>query len=109
MLAALDKVPFLIGNAIFLCHNNFMVLKVDRAGRIILPKSVRDRMGLQPDSELVLEETGDGIVLKPRQPEQLWKRENGRLVFCGEPAGKINWDTIVDDMREERIREIGGW
>ena len=86
-----------------------MVLKVDQAGRIVLPKSVRDRLGLHKNSELELEETGEGVVLKPRRREQLWRRENGRLVFYGEPVGNVNWDRLVDDMREERIREIGGW
>ena len=86
-----------------------MVVKVDQAGRIILPKPVRDRLSLRKDSELELEETGEGVVLKLRAREQLWKRENGRLVFYGEPVGKVNWDRVVDDMREERIREIGGW
>ncbi len=87
-----------------------MQVTIDQAGRIVVPKSVRDRLGLRKDSALELEELADGLVLKPaaRAPG-LKKDEHGWLVFCGESESGINWDTIVDDMREERIREIGGW
>ena len=53
-----------------------------------------------------LRETEEGLVLKPVENEPLWRRENGRLVFYGRPIGKVDWDRIVDDMREGRIREI---
>ncbi|HEX3470307.1 MAG TPA: AbrB/MazE/SpoVT family DNA-binding domain-containing protein [Silvibacterium sp.] len=86
-----------------------MHVKIDQAGRIVLPKPVRDRMGLHKDSELELEETAEGIMLKPVEQEPLWRRENGRLVFIGRPVGKVNWDRIVDEDREARMRKIGGW
>jgi AbrB family looped-hinge helix DNA binding protein len=98
------------GNAILLCHNETMDVSIDQAGRIVVPKSVRERFGLRKDSKLKLEETAEGIVLRPvRRESGLMKDEHGWLVFSGHPEAGINWDTVVDDMREERIREIGGW
>jgi AbrB family looped-hinge helix DNA binding protein len=89
---------------------SFMQVTIDQAGRIVVPKSVRDRLGLRKDSALELEETADGLFLKPVERKSgLSKDEHGWLVFSGDSESKINWDTIVDDMREERIREIGGW
>jgi len=86
-----------------------MVVTIDSAGRIVVPKPVRERLGLRKDSKLELEETADGIVLKPVENEPLWRRENGRLVFMGCPVEKVDWDRIVDEDREARMRKIGGW
>ncbi len=85
-----------------------MEVTIDSAGRIVVPKPVRERLGLRKDSKLELKETEEGLILKPIEKDPLWKRENGRLVFYGRPVGKVDWDRVVDDMREERIREIAG-
>jgi AbrB family looped-hinge helix DNA binding protein len=42
-----------------------MTLKMDKAGRVVLPKPLRDRLGLRDGSDLEVEETAEGIVLKP--------------------------------------------
>ena len=44
-----------------------MTLKIDRAGRVILPKPVRDRLGLRAGSDLEIQETPEGVVLKPAE------------------------------------------
>lgn len=41
-----------------------MNVQIDKSGRIVLPKLVRDRLGLQPGTALLLEETQGGIFLK---------------------------------------------
>lgn len=87
-----------------------MNVRIDSAGRIVVPKKVRERLGLRKDSELVLEESSEGITLKPvRQESALVRDKHGWLVFTGTPVGHIDWDRLVEDDREARIREIGGW
>lgn len=87
-----------------------MNVKIDSAGRIVVPKKVRERFRLRKDSELRLEESVEGITLKPvRQESALVRDERGWLVFTGKPAGNIDWDRLVEEDREARIREIGGW
>jgi AbrB family looped-hinge helix DNA binding protein len=39
-------------------------LKVDKAGRIVLPKPVREKLQLAPGDELVLESLDDRITLR---------------------------------------------
>ena len=53
-----------------------MTLKIDKVDRIILPKPVRDRLGLQAGSDLEIRETPEGIVLRPdvRRPSLIKKR-----------------------------------
>lgn len=87
-----------------------MNVRIDSAGRIVVPKKVRERLGLKQNSELELEERGEGIVLKPVKQESAWVRDkHGHLVFTGTVVGNIDWDRLVEDDREARIREIGGW
>ncbi|HLH36921.1 MAG TPA: AbrB/MazE/SpoVT family DNA-binding domain-containing protein [Alloacidobacterium sp.] len=86
-----------------------MHVKVDQAGRIVLPKKVRERFGLRKNSELELRESAEGIVLKPVSEESLWREEHGWLVFHGRPIGRVNWDRLIEEDREERMRQIGGW
>lgn len=51
-----------------------MMVTIDRAGRVVIPKEIRDRLALAPDSELELVADGDGIRLTPR-------RGRGRVVI----------------------------
>jgi AbrB family looped-hinge helix DNA binding protein len=87
-----------------------MKIRIDSAGRIIVPKKVRERLGLKQNSELQLEENADGITLTPVRQESAWVRDkHGWLVFTGTLAGNVDWDHLVEEDREARIREIGGW
>lgn len=42
-----------------------MMVSVDRAGRIVIPKEVRDRLDLEPEVELELSVEGEAVVLRP--------------------------------------------
>ena len=86
-----------------------MQVSIDKAGRIIVPKPVRDRLGLRQDSKLELVETSGRIVLKPvEQASGLVRDEDGWLVFTGEAANAIDWDALLREDREERMRKLGG-
>jgi len=87
-----------------------MHVRIDSAGRIIVPKKVRERLGLRRDSKLELEESPEAITLKPvRRESPLVNDRRGHLVFTGKPIGVIDWDGLIEEDREARIRKIGGW
>jgi AbrB family looped-hinge helix DNA binding protein len=69
---------------------------IDKAGRLVIPKRLRDHLGLQPGE---VEVTTDGAALRvePLAGDSLEERE-GRLVI---PAGgaEIN-DTLVRTLRD---------
>lgn len=44
-----------------------MLVSLDRAGRVVIPKDVRDRLSLSSDSELEVEVIGGAIHLTPRR------------------------------------------
>jgi AbrB family looped-hinge helix DNA binding protein len=78
---------------------------VDRFGRIVVPKKIRERLGLQPGAVLEIEESGDEIRLKPHRGEPAVRLKEGVLVFTGKALGDI--EGAVRSMREERDRKIG--
>ncbi|MBB6373939.1 AbrB family looped-hinge helix DNA binding protein [Pseudonocardia eucalypti] len=56
-------------------------MRIDAAGRLVNPKQVRSRLGLEAGAELELEEVGDHVELRPIGRE-VWLDESGdRPVF----------------------------
>ena len=85
-----------------------MPLKVDKAGRIVLPKRVRQRLRLEPGSQLRLEERADGILLRPVEQRVPLTQREGLLIHCGEVPPGFDWDRFIEDQREERIQDTHG-
>lgn len=49
--------------------------KVDSKGRIVLPKEVRDRLGITPGTEVNIHEEDGKVVVEPKDnPEQIIDR-----------------------------------
>jgi AbrB family looped-hinge helix DNA binding protein len=87
---------------------NGMTLKIDKAGRVILPKPVRDRLGLGEGSDLEIIETPEGVILKPLEKRPSMIKKQGLWVHTGKlPQGFDAVQGIRDD-REERIRKQAG-
>ncbi|MGH8227900.1 MAG: AbrB/MazE/SpoVT family DNA-binding domain-containing protein [Steroidobacteraceae bacterium] len=62
------------------------MVTMDSAGRIALPKSVRDELGLRPGSELELRRDGTGIHLRLLSQDCPLREVNGFLVYAGRSA-----------------------
>ncbi len=43
--------------------------KLDSLGRIVIPKELRDSMGLKPEDKLEIYISGNNILLRPGRPE----------------------------------------
>jgi AbrB family looped-hinge helix DNA binding protein len=55
---------------------NGMNARIDKSGRIVVPKSLRERLGLKPNTEFELVERADGVLLRPvEQPPSMLKVE----------------------------------
>ena len=85
-----------------------MTLKVDKAGRIILPKPIRDRLQLRAGSDLELQEIPGGVVLKPVEQRPSLVRRNGLLVHQGKAPRGFDWAEMVDAVREDRLKDATG-
>lgn len=71
---------------------------IDRSGRIVVPKELRDRVGLVP-GEVEITVSGSGLVLEPVATDELIDVDGRLLLPRGGP------DLSVDDIRERRLRD----
>lgn len=85
-----------------------MTLQIDKAGRIILPKPVRDRLGLHPGSALEMEETQSGVFLKPCERTPALEKRDGFWVYTGELPPGFDVRRSIEEDREERMRKVSG-
>lgn len=85
---------------------NGMTLKIDKAGRIVVPKPLRERLDLKADTELEVLEQPEGLLLRPVGQRSSMIQVDGLWVHQGTPAPAANWDRVLEDVREERIQSI---
>jgi len=85
---------------------NGMELRIDKAGRIVVPKPLRERLGFKPDSELVAIEQPEGVLLKRVEQQPSMVKVDGLWVHQGRAEPGANWERILEDMREERIESV---
>ena len=80
-----------------------ITLTLDKAGRVVLPKPVRDEMQLRAGDPLVLERSEDRIVLRPRRGGAGLHKKQGIWVFStGEPISAEATDEVQRQLRRER-------
>lgn len=81
------------------------LVQIDQAGRLVLPKKLREQFRLERGDTLSIEVKGDAIELRPTKAPAVLKRVNGVLVVAGAgsiPAGR----DLVSEDREDRIQEV---
>lgn len=80
-----------------------MKLTIDKAGRVVLPKPVRDKMRLTAGDELQLQSEGEQIVLRPVRPKATLKKEQGIWVYQGESTD-ASIPELIEAERDKRLR-----
>jgi AbrB family looped-hinge helix DNA binding protein len=84
-------------------------LTVDKAGRVVLPKPVREELQLAPGDSLELESSEDRIVLRPARGNGRMYKKQGVWVFdSGVPLTQDTVNKTVRRVRRERERQIMG-
>jgi AbrB family looped-hinge helix DNA binding protein len=81
-----------------------METTLDRFGRVVIPKDVRDDMGLEAGAVLRVEKEGEKIVLQPVQTEPQVIEKKGILVFTGAAVGDIG--SALHEHRRSRLKKM---
>lgn len=82
---------------------------LDKAGRVVIPKNLRDQLQLEPGDTLGLESEGDQITLRPVRSASPLRKEHGVWVFRGNnKLSAATTNRALQDLRDERDRNNSG-
>lgn len=89
----------------------FMKTKVtlDKAGRVVIPKRLRDALRLAPGDSLSVESNGHEVTLRPVRYAAALRKERGIWVFRG--GAKLTaaeTDRALHESRLDRDLKLGG-
>jgi AbrB family looped-hinge helix DNA binding protein len=78
-------------------------LTIDKAGRVVIPKPLREELHLEAGDTLEMESAGEQITLRPVRGTGPLTKEHGVWVFhTGQPLSPSATDEMVQQIREER-------
>lgn len=80
---------------------------IDGAGRIVVPKKLRDRLGLVAGTEIEISETATGLAVEPAGGGALGRlvEDDGLLVIEGDGTHTFTVEDVrgmVSDIRDDR-------
>lgn len=80
--------------------------KLSSKGQVVLPKAVRERHGWKEGTELVVENTTDGVLLRARKPFAPTRVEDvyGALRYRGRPKSIEEMDAGIARAVRKRHR-----
>lgn len=83
-----------------------METQIDKFGRVVIPKRIRDHLGLKTGTVLYIEEHNHDIVLKIAENIPQIKVKEGVAVYMAQATDDI--ESIVKDERDDRLDKLGG-
>jgi AbrB family looped-hinge helix DNA binding protein len=83
-----------------------MTLKIDKSGRLVIPKRVRDALGLRPGDRLELRRQGVDVILSLSQPKPVLQREKGVWVYRSGERVTDSVQQLIDEDRARRAAEL---
>jgi bifunctional DNA-binding transcriptional regulator/antitoxin component of YhaV-PrlF toxin-antitoxin module len=86
-----------------------MNIRIDKTGRLVLPKSLRSQYGITPETELELIPSADGLLLRRVAERPSLQRIDGLWVHQGSSTATTPaaWAGAIDGVRDERAGS--GW
>jgi len=78
--------------------------KIDKFGRILIPKKIRNDLGLKNNNEVEVEATLNNIIVHPKPSNPFVIDKDGILVVCSEPLESFS-DFLQKD-REDRMKRV---
>lgn len=84
------------------------IVEIDKAGRIVIPKKMRDALRLKPGTRLRVDCEGSRLLLEHDVPEPHLEMREGVWVMAGGPPGDVDAVGLVERERERRMQFVSG-
>ena len=81
-----------------------MLVSIDRAGRVVIPKALRVALGITPDAQLELIPDGSGLRIEPVRRDRRPVETSDGLPILGKVAGAALTDDDVRRLRDDLQR-----
>ena len=86
-----------------------IITTLDKAGRVVIPKSVRDELNIEPGDSIEVETCGDRVTLRPVRSASPLRKKRGVWVFhAGELLTSKETRQMIVGEREARDRRNAG-
>lgn len=84
-------------------------INIDKAGRLVLPKPLREELQVSAGDSLEFELSGDAVVLRPARPNRRMYQKKGIWVLnTGEPMrADLPTQTLRHVRKEREDRFLG--
>jgi AbrB family looped-hinge helix DNA binding protein len=79
---------------------------LDKAGRLVLPKPIREALRIGPGDSLEIENIEDRIVLSPVRVRPGLQKEHGVWVFRSGKSTDVSIPDLIDQERERRTKHL---
>jgi len=78
---------------------------LDSAGRVLIPRALRDELQLNPGDTFSLDSDGEQVTLKPMRQDSAMQKERGVWVFkSGAKITAAETDEALENLRSSRNR-----
>lgn len=81
-------------------------IAIDKAGRLLLPKALRDRFRLRPGSQLKVEVRDDHLELRPLEQGPALAKEDGWWIYQGAADSVEDLESAVREHRSDRLARL---
>ena len=83
-------------------------ITLDKAGRVVLPKAMREALRIGPGDNLKIETEDDRLILSPVRDRAGLQKEHGVWVYrSGRPAN-TSIPELIEQQRSRRVDELIG-
>ncbi len=79
-----------------------LMVPIDKAGRIVLPKNIRQDLAIQPGDVLRVTSDGVAVTLTPNRQKAGLVRQGRALVFSTTDDEVLRLETVDNLLAEER-------
>jgi len=89
-----------------MARRNGTKLRIDKSGRIVVPKPLRDHLGIRDEAELEVTVQSGGLFVRVVDQVPALVKVDGLWVHQAAAAPDADWEHVIDDVRNERIASV---